>query len=229
MKKETIWLEDWQRILFGDAPVEFTLEVFVRTALIYLVLLVIMRLLGKRMNGQLTNLELAVMLTMGAIMAPGMQIPDRGLLPAILALVCALTFLRGTGLLGFKSSKMEKLIHGTETVLVKDGIIQLDQLAANRLSHQQVFAALRSENVYNLGSVKRLYLEAYGVFSIYENEQSKPGLSVLPPADDEVRNIHKHPEGMPLACTNCGNTVSNRPKPGPCALCQTDKWVKAIL
>lgn len=229
MKKETIWLEDWQRILVGDAPVEFLLEVFIRTSFIYLVLLVIMRLLGKRMNGQLTNLELAVMLTMGAIMAPSMQIPDRGLLSGVLALVCALTFLRGTNLLGFKSSKAEKLIQGTETVLVKDGVIQLEQLTSNRLSHQQIFAALRSENVYNLGKVKRLYLEAYGVFSIYENDQSKPGLSVLPPSDDEVRTIYKHMDDRQLACTNCGNTIPALPKPGPCAVCQTDKWVDAIL
>ncbi|AKD57126.1 DUF421 domain-containing protein [Spirosoma radiotolerans] len=229
MKKENIWLEDWQRILIGDAPVEFLLEVFLRTSFIYLVLLVIMRLLGKRMNGQLTNLELAVMLTMGAIMAPAMQIPDRGLLSGVVALVCALTFLRGTNLLGFKSSKAEKLIQGTETVLVKDGIIQLKQLTSNQLSHQQIFAALRSENVYNLGKVKRLYLEAYGVFSIYENDQSKPGLSVLPPADDEVRTIYEHTDDKQLACTNCGNTVAALPKPGPCAVCQTDNWVDAIL
>lgn len=228
MKKETIWLEDWQRILFGDAPVEFMLEVLIRTSLIYLVLLVIMRLLGKRMNGQLTNLELAVMLTMGAIMAPGMQIPDRGLLPAVLALVCALAFLRGTGWLGFKSSKIEKLIHGTETVLVKDGIIQLEQLRSNRLSHQQIFAALRSENVYNLGQVKRLYMEAYGEFSIYENEQTKPGLSVLPPADEEVHSIHERAEDTPLACTNCGNTVPALPKPDSCAVCQATNWIEAI-
>ncbi|GAB3807455.1 DUF421 domain-containing protein [Spirosoma humi] len=229
MKKEHIWLDDWQRILIGDAPVEFMLEVFIRTSLIYMVLLVIMRLLGKRMNGQLTNLELAVMLTMGGIMAPGMQIPDRGLLPAVLALACALIFLRGTSLLGFKSSKAEKLIQGTETVLVKDGIIQLEQLTSNRLSHQQIFAALRSENVYNLGSVKRLYLEAYGEFSIYENEQPKPGLSVLPPSDNEVRAIHERIGDHQLACTNCGNTAPALPKPGPCSICQTDNWVEAVL
>ena len=229
MKKETIWLDDWQRILVGDAPVEFLLEVFIRTSFMYLVLLVIMRLLGKRMNGQLTNLELAVMLTMGAIMAPAMQIPDRGIVSGVLALLCALTFLKGMSLLGLKSSKTEKLIQGTETVLVKDGIIQLEQLASNQLSHQQIFAALRSENVYNLGQVKRLYLEAYGQFSIYENKHSKPGLSVLPPLDNEVRTIHEHTDDRQLACTNCGNTVPALPTPGPCAICRTDNWVNAIL
>ena len=229
MDKEDIKLGDWQRILIGDAPVEFLVEVFIRTTLIYVALLVVMRLLGKRMNGQLTNLELAVMLTMGAIVSPAMQLPDRGLLSGVLALLCALTFLRETNLWGFKSSKTEKLMQGTETVLIKDGIIQLDQMAENRLSHQQIYAALRSENVYNLGKVKRLYIEAYGMFSIYQDETGKPGLSVLPPSDGEIQSIHQHPKEKILACTNCGNTIPNKPKPGPCLVCKTNRWTDAIL
>lgn len=229
MDKEDIKLSDWERILIGDAPAEFLLEVFIRTVLIYVALLVVMRLLGKRMNGQLTNLELAVMLTLGAIVSPAMQLPDRGLLSGILALGCALFFLRQTNLLGFKSSKAEQLIQGTETVLVKDGVIQLDELAKNRLSHQQIFAALRSENVYNLGKVKRLYIEAYGMFSIYQDEKGKPGLSVLPPSDGEVQSVHEHPKEKLLACTNCGNTVPAQPKPDLCPICRRSDWSEAVL
>ncbi len=229
MEKEDIKLEDWQRILIGDAPAEFLLEVFIRTTLIYLALLVVMRLLGKRMNGQLTNLELAVMLTMGAIISPAMQLPDRGLLSGLLAMVCAITFLRGTNWWGIKSSKAEKLIQGTATVLVIDGVFQLKQMAENRLSHQQIYAALRSENVYNLGQVKRLYLEGYGIFSIYQDEKGKPGLSVLPPTDEEIQSIYKQKDDKHVACTNCGNTVPAQPKPGSCSVCQADSWGGAVL
>ena len=229
MDKDDIKLGDWQRILIGDAPGEFLVEVFIRTILIYLALLVTMRLLGKRMNGQLTNLELSVMLTMGAIVSPAMQLPDRGLLSGILALLCALAFLHGANLWGFKSSKAERTIQGTETVLIKDGIIQLDQLTKNQISHQQLFAALRSESVYNLGKVKRLYIEAYGMFSIYQDEQGKPGLSVLPPTDKEAQTIHQHPPEKLLACVNCGTTVATEPKPESCPVCQANDWSDAVL
>ncbi|GAB3960954.1 DUF421 domain-containing protein [Spirosoma harenae] len=228
MKKEDIQLNDWHRILIGDAPSEFLLEVFIRTSLIYLILLVVLRLLGKRMNGQITNLELAVMLTMGAIVSPAMQLPDRGLLSGILAMICALTFLRGTNLLGFKSSKFEQAIQGTETTIIKDGILQLDVMAKNRLSHQQIYAALRSENVYNMGKVKRMYLEAYGMFSVYQDEETKPGLSVLPSSDDEVHSIHQHPDKKSMACTNCGNTLPAAPKLASCPICHANNWADAI-
>ena len=79
MKKEDIQPWDWQRILFGQAPPEFLIEVFLRTTLIYLALLVVTRALGKRMGGQLSISELAVMVTLGAIVSPAMQIPQLGL------------------------------------------------------------------------------------------------------------------------------------------------------
>ncbi|GAB4040830.1 DUF421 domain-containing protein [Spirosoma gilvum] len=229
MKKEDIHLGDWQRILIGDAPAEFLLEVLIRTALIYVALLIIMRYLGKRMNGQLTILELSVMLTLGAIVSAAMQLPDRGLLPGVLALLCSLFFLRATNWVGFKRSKAEKLIQGTETVLVKDGIIQLDKMAENRLSHQQIYTALRTGDVYNLGKVKRLYMEAYGMFSIYQDEKGKPGLSVLPPADLAIQSIHRHPDPKYLACSNCGNSVPAYTQPGECPSCHANDWVEAVL
>ena len=229
MDKEPIRLGDWQRLFIGDAPAEFLLEVFIRTTFIYLAVLVVMRLLGKRMNAQLTNLELAVMLTMGAIISPAMQLPDRGLLAGVLALICSLAFLRGTNWLGFKSSKVEKIIQGTETVVVKNGIIQLDAMTKNRLSHQQIYAALRAGKVYNLGMVERMYLEAYGMFSIYQGKESKPGLSVLPLPDTEIRSIQLHPDSSTLACTNCGYTIPAEPRQESCPVCQANEWVDAIL
>ncbi|MFD1140157.1 YetF domain-containing protein [Larkinella insperata] len=229
MKKENIFLNDWERILIGNAPTEFLLEVFIRTTLIYLFLLIILRLLGKRMNGQLTNLEMAVMLTLGAIVSPAMQLPDRGLLSGVLALLCALTFLRVSNLWGFKSNKAEQVIQGTETMLVKDGIIQLHTMAKNRLSHQQIYAALRNKKVYNLSKVKRLYLEAYGLFSIYEDSEDRPGLSVFPPNDQEIQSIHQRPKEASVACSNCGYTVRKNEAPATCPCCEAKQWVEAVI
>lgn len=109
---DEIKLNDWQRILVGEAPVEFLLEVLFRTIIIYFFLLVVLRLMGKRMTGQLTISEMAVMVTLGAIVSAPMQIPDRGIIPGIIILICALTFQRGVNLLGFTSSKIETAIQG---------------------------------------------------------------------------------------------------------------------
>lgn len=70
---------EWQRLWFGDAPPIFLVEVMLRTVLVFVALLFLVRFLGKRMNGQLTATEMAVMLTLGAIAANGMQVPQRGI------------------------------------------------------------------------------------------------------------------------------------------------------
>ncbi|RRB04942.1 YetF domain-containing protein [Larkinella rosea] len=229
MKKEDIEFGDWQRILIGNAPAEFLLEVLIRTIVIYCLLIVVLRFLGKRMNGQLTNLEMAVMLTLGAIVSPAMQLPDRGILSGVVALLCALTFLRVTNLLGYKSRRIEHIVQGTETLLIKDGIIQVSVMADNRLSHQQVYSALRSSKIYNVSKVKRMYLEAYGMFSIFPDQKDRPGLSVLPPDDDEIHSLHRPTEVPTLACTHCGFTAPKSAGNQPCPSCQANQWVDAVL
>jgi uncharacterized membrane protein YcaP (DUF421 family) len=121
MKKENIHLGDLGCILFGEAPPFFLLEVFIRTLIIYVFLLYTLRWLGKRMSGQLTIMELSVMLTLGAIVSASMQIPDHGILEGVLLLLCALGFQRGISYLGVLSSEFEKLTQGKAGMLIKDG------------------------------------------------------------------------------------------------------------
>lgn len=54
-----------------------------------------MRLLGKRMNAQLTVAELSVMIMLGGIVSVPMQIPDRGILQGVLVLACIVALFRG--------------------------------------------------------------------------------------------------------------------------------------
>ena len=54
MKKEDIIPGDFYRILFGETPAIFLFEVLLRTLLLYIALLVVVRVMGKRMGGQLT-------------------------------------------------------------------------------------------------------------------------------------------------------------------------------
>lgn len=223
MKKEEIIPFDLKRMLLGQAPPEFLLEVLIRTLIVYLVAIIIVRLLGKRMNGQISIIEMSVMVLMGAILSLPMQSPDRGIVQGIVALLTVLFLLRGINKLAFRRPRLEKLIHGEAVVLIKDGILQLDQLKATTISKQQLFGVLRSQQITNLSQVKRLYLEAYGDFSIYHNEKPAPGLSILPPNDKDL-NENLTDSGK-QACTNCGTVQEVQ---GPCSNCGQQKWTAAI-
>jgi uncharacterized membrane protein YcaP (DUF421 family) len=227
MEKEEIIFTDWHRWLFGPTPGVFMLEVLLRTVFMYLVLLVILRLMGKRMGGQLTISELAVMLTLGAIISLPMQAQEKGVLQGVLVLLCALAFQRGINLLGFESKRAEKLLQGKESLLVKDGVINVKKMQDTKISNQQLFAMLRSRNIYNLGEVERVYLEASGLFSIYKFKDPFPGLPLLPAADEGVLEIqHKRPQ---LVCERCGQAEKEKTEPSTCSNCQADQFTNAVL
>lgn len=170
MDYSEVELWDWHRILIGDAPAIYLVEVFVRTVIIYVALLVTINLMGKRMGGQLTLTEMAVMVTLGALVAVPMQIYDRGLLMGLTALVVAIIFQRGFNWVGIKYTKFEKLSQGEVSLLIKDGEFEQDQMKKARISQTQLISILRNEQVTHISQVRRLYLEASGLFSLYKND-----------------------------------------------------------
>ncbi|MCF0063275.1 DUF421 domain-containing protein [Dyadobacter chenwenxiniae] len=229
MKKEEIIPGDWERILFGQAPPIFLVEVLIRTFIIYLFLVVIVRLMGKRMGGQLTISELAVMVTLGAIVSPGMQMPQTGLLLGIMVLVCALIFQRGLTLGEFKSATFEDISQGTFSILVKDGIMQLDEMAKTKVSRQQLFAALRGKGIFNLGEIDRVYLEACGIFTICKKKRPAPGLILFPPDDPEINCFSQEISEGQKVCLHCGKALPGEDAEGQCPVCDSSNWEVASV
>ncbi len=229
MEKDQIKLGDWYRILIGDAPTEFLLEVFIRTTILYITLLIILRLMGKRMTGQLSISEMAVMITLGAIVSAPMQVPEKGIAQGIVILLCALAFQRGLNFLTVKSKKAEVAVLGDVCLLVSDGQIDIKQLEKEKMSRQQLFAMLRNNNYFNLGQIERAYLEANGSLSIYPFAEKRPGLSLLPPSDETVADVQHTASDDQFVCSSCGNLAANEERKRICKHCGADSWNKAIL
>ncbi|MGY3215073.1 DUF421 domain-containing protein [Mucilaginibacter sp. HD30] len=227
MKKFEIHLADWQRILFGQAQPIFLLEVLVRTLIIYIFLLFVLRWLGKRMSGQLTILEMVVMLTLGAIVSVAMQVPDRGITLSMFVLFCTLAFQRGLSWLGIKSARIEELTQGKISTLVKDGVLDLDEMRRCRISPQQLFAQLRSSGIFSLGEVRRVYLEACGLFSTVKMHNQVPGLPIMPPGDNRVLTVLRYANDM--ACKNCGHVNPHRHQLKECPHCGQNSWTQAVI
>lgn len=227
MKESEIRLDDWQRILFGNTSPEFLIEVFIRTLIIYVALLLAVKWLGKRMTGQLTIIEMTVMITLGAIVFVPMQMPDRGLLQGLLILMTALLLHRGITHLGHRSPKVEDIIQGKPTVIVKNGVLQLKEMDASRVSKQQLFSELRSKKIFHLGKIRRVYLEPSGAFSILLAKEAHQGLPLYPPADQEIFKGMEADYKQSLVCINCG-MMSETEDTDTCEGCHEHEFIKAI-
>lgn len=229
MRKQDIVPGDWYRILFGETPVVFLAEILIRTFIMYVILLATIRFMGKRMGGQLTISELAVMITLGAIVSPGMQMPQTGLLLCTLILICALVFQRGINLLEYKSEPFERISQGKLSILVKNGVMQMDELKQTKISRQQLFAALRNKEIFNLGDVDRVYLEACGLFSIYTGAKPKPGLLLFPSDDQSIAGFRQTTLENDIVCANCGTVPGNSDRSRPCPECGVRQWGSASI
>lgn len=227
MKPEDIHLWDLKRILLGEAPGEFLLEVLIRALVMFVALLIVFRLLGKRMNAQLTVTEMGIMITLGAIIAVPAQIPDRGLLVGLAALLTALVLQRGLNYWAVHRRPVEVTLHGDATLLVKDGVLQTEQLTRANISHEQLFAQIRAHKVLHLGQVRRVYHEGGGHFSIFKLPEARPGLSVLPLKDQKLHAEEARAEGL-CACLRCATVVEARAAQGACPTCGQQDWTYAV-
>lgn len=219
-------VETWKRILIGTAPFGFALEVLLRTVVVYLFLVPAVRVLGKRMNGQVTNVELGVMLALGAIVSVPMQSPDRGIVPGLVLLVSIVALQRGLSELGTRSTRAEQMLIGRPSLLVRDGVVVPEQLRRAHISQQQLFSMLRSKHVRHLGEVERVYLEGCGAFSVLRRAQPSAGLSVLPLPSPGM-TLHREPRAS-FVCAYCGLGAPARADSGAeCENCKHRSWVEA--
>ncbi|RNI28267.1 DUF421 domain-containing protein [Rufibacter immobilis] len=229
MKPEDIQITDWLRIVLGEVPWSFLLEVVIRIAFIYFVLMLSMRVMGKRMASMLSRTEMAALVSLAAANGVALMDPSRGLLPiAIIAVVVVgierLIAWRSTQDASFEHTVMDDL-----DILVKDGLLQLPVMEHARITRDRLFAQFRHEDIYNLGKVQRTYMEANGAFTIIQFPDEKVGLSLVPDLDPDLVEEQPKAEGV-FACCHCGNLVESSTSPtADCNQCGSREWKPAVV
>lgn len=226
MKKDEIHLDDINRILFGLAPPQFLLEVFLRTLIIFVLCLITVKWLGKRMSSQGSVTEMTVMIMIGAIISVPMQFPDRGLVQGLVLLLGMLLLYNLINLLGVKNKKVELMLQGHAVMLVKDSRLNLDKMRSSDISKEQLFSQLRGKKIFGLGEVKRVYLEACGTFSVYKEDDPKHGLLIFPVNDLPELNTMTEGDGNKNCCQNCGFVTENKAAAASCKYCNCTTWIK---
>lgn len=222
-------LWDWMRILMGGTPFIFLIEVVIRVTIIYLLLLITMRIMGKRMSAMISRNEMIAMVSLAAAVGLPMQDPQNGLLPAfiIAAVVISVQRIISTKTLG--NPRFETMVVGDINALVKDGRLQLKSMQRSRISRERMLTEFRVRGVSNLGRVQRAFLEANGSFTVYLHEEAEcVGLCILPHWDEDFVREQKIEEGT-FACGSCGNLQESREEPeSDCEHCGHRQWKPAI-
>ena len=229
MDKSDIHWNDWQRILIGEVPGSFFIEVIIRMIVVYFILVFSMRAMGKRMATQLTITEYAALVSLAAATGMAVQTPERGLLPAMLIAAIVIYIQRFIARKAAANNRFEKFVMGEIDTLVRDGILNVGDMHHTRISREKLFARLRGNSIKHLGEVQRCYFEATGDFSLIKAKEPKPGLSVLPNWDKKMRDKQKVQAGISV-CKTCGNIKKQAKEiKSPCSNCGSKDTEYAVL
>jgi uncharacterized membrane protein YcaP (DUF421 family) len=149
----------WQ---LSVAPVELV----VRTAIIYLLFLVSLRLSGKRQLGQFTLFDIALVLLAANALQPAMTGPDQSVTGGLIIIVTIFTLNRMVAEARLRSRHVRRLLEFEPTVIGRDGQWLSDELEKQGLDMDDVHAALREHALERVDQVKLAVLEEDGSISI---------------------------------------------------------------
>lgn len=148
--------------------------VFFRTLIIFLTLIILMRLLGKRQlrELELSELVVSVMIAdLGATPLQDMGIPlFYGLIPIVTLFACELSF---SGL-GLSSVFFRKLMYGTPSFLIINGNIQEREMRRVRMSIDELLEELRGKEILDINTVQYAILETDGTLNTVLMPQERP-------------------------------------------------------
>jgi len=175
--------------------------VVIRTLILYMLVVVALRLMGKREIGQLQPFELVVILMisdLAAIPSQNVGIPLlNGIIPILVLLLTSLTL----AWISLKSEKARAIICGAPSILIQRGKIIENELRKNSYNLTDLLEELRLKNVPNIADVEFAVLETNGQLSVFPKSQKRPTIP-------EDFNITTKFEGLPLAIIMDGNLNS---------------------
>lgn len=143
-------------------------ELPLRVAIIYAVLLVLVRLSGKRTLGQFTPFDLLVVLLLSEAVSAGLAGSDHSVTGALLAALTLIALNLLVAVLTARSTRLQTLVEGDPVLIARDGRFFVETLKKNHVPVMDVERALREADC-DLKDLKYAFLEADGGISVLKD------------------------------------------------------------
>jgi uncharacterized membrane protein YcaP (DUF421 family) len=147
------------------------IEIMLRTAVVYFVILIGIRLTGKREIGQMTPFDLALLLLLSNAVQNAMTGPDTSVSGGIVAAATLLLLNAAVTQVVWKNEKVRKIVEGTPTLLIRHGKLIQEHLDKEKVTADALTQALREHGVASVKDVSVAVLEIDGSISVLKNEE----------------------------------------------------------
>ena len=191
------------------------INIFVRVLIIYILVLIVMRLMGKRELGQMQPFELVIAIMIADLASVPMAdtgIPiTNGIIPILALLLVQLVI----SIINLKSINGRKIICGKPSILVYRGKIDEKVMKKEKFTVNELQERLRQNNIFNIGDVEYAILETSGQVTVIQKPEKR---NTIP----EDFNIIPEYEGIPYDLVIDGKIMHENLK----AIGRDNNWLK---
>ncbi len=173
-----------------------------RTALLYILVVVTMRLMGKRQIAQLEPFELVIAIMIAELAVIPMQDRDIPLINGIIAIMTLLFIQVTFSVLSLRSLNFRSFLDGRYSLIIANGVIQEKEMRKARYNLDELLEQLRQKSVFNLGDVEFAILETSGELSVLLKSQER----TVRPKDMQVETNY---EGLPMVFIMDGQVMQS--------------------
>lgn len=151
------------------------LEMILNTVIVYFVILLIIRLLGKREIGEISIFDLVVLLLIADISTLGMQMGD--MLLSIIALFCLVILQKVLSYIVLKYPKLRNTIDGKYSIIIINNKVNIKEMKKQKYTFDDLITQTREKGILTLNEIELAILEASGELSVFKKKES---ISILP-------------------------------------------------
>ncbi len=154
----------------------------IRCIIIYVVVIVMVRLMGKRQIGELQPSELVITILISDVASMPLQNMEMPLLSAVTSLIVLVMLEVLLSVVSIKSRKIRKLLQGNSVMIIKNGKLIESRLRLIRYSIDDLMEALRLKDIFDISQVQYAYIETNGAISV----ELKPQHRTITPEDLDI-------------------------------------------
>lgn len=151
-----------------------------RTMLLYIIILIIFRLMGKREIGELSVLDLVVFIMLGEMAVVAIENTDKSLWHQLVPMIFLMCIQIILSVISLKFQRFRHLIEGEPAILINAGKIDEKKMRKQRYNIDDLMMQLREQGVGDVRDVEYAILEASGKLSVFQKQKSKKSKNDTP-------------------------------------------------
>ncbi|MDO4487130.1 MAG: DUF421 domain-containing protein [Bacillota bacterium] len=171
--------------------------VLIRTIILYLIVLFVIRIMGKGELSKMSPFQLIVLFMIAELASIPIESPDVSMITGVTAIFTLLFLQVLISFISIKSEKLKNFFNGKPSILINNGDINHKELKKLRITVNDLMEQLRIGNMPAVSDVEYAVMESNGELSIIPKAENKP----LTPKD---MSIKKQPEIMPVVFISDG-------------------------